>query len=159
MLIAKDLMHSQPDFYRKVVQCFEENNIPIEHMPSGIDTMSIFVHREEFEEHEQNVIAGIYRAVQPDLIDLESDLALIAVVGRGMRFTRGTSGRIFSALSHANVNVRIDLLRKYIELEEQKKQEKINRILRLSQQHGINVENLGNLKLLGLNFHIYKFEH
>ena len=63
--------------------------------------------KDEFEENEQNVIAGIYRSVQPDLIDLESDLALIAVVGRGMRFTRGTSGRIFSALAHANVNVRM----------------------------------------------------
>ena len=43
----------------------------------------------------------------PDSIDLESDLALIAVVGRGMRQTRGTAGRIFSALAHANVNVKM----------------------------------------------------
>ena len=76
-------------------------------MPSGIDTMTIFVHRDEFEEKEQDVIAGIHRAVEPDFLELESDLALIAVVGRGMRATRGTSGRIFAALAHANVNVKM----------------------------------------------------
>ena len=58
-------------------------------------------------EKEQSVISGIHRAVHPDTLDLESDLALIAVVGRGMRATRGTAGRIFSALSHANVNVKM----------------------------------------------------
>ena len=105
--IEKAMMNTEIGFCRKVLSVFEDNQISIEHMPSGIDTMTIFVHKDEFEEHEQNVIAGIYRSVQPDLIDLESDLALIAVVGRGMRFTRGTSGRIFSALAHANVNVRM----------------------------------------------------
>ena len=59
----------------------------------GIDTMTIFVHQSEFVEKEQQVIAGIHRAVQPDFVDLESDLALIAVVGRGMRATRGTAGQ------------------------------------------------------------------
>ena len=69
--------------------------------------MTVFVHQSEFEEKEQNVIAGIHRLVEPDSIDLESDLALIAVVGRGMRATRGTAGRIFSALAHAHVNVKM----------------------------------------------------
>ncbi|WP_395027216.1 ACT domain-containing protein, partial [Robinsoniella sp.] len=78
-----------------------------EHMPSGIDTMTVFVHQSEFEEKEQKVLQGIQRCVHPDYIDLESDLALIAVVGRGMRSTRGTAGRIFSALAHANINVKM----------------------------------------------------
>ena len=76
-------------------------------MPSGIDTMTIFVQQDEFEEHEQRVISGIHRAVEPDDVELESDLALIAVVGRGMKQTRGTAGRIFSALAHAHVNVKM----------------------------------------------------
>ena len=76
-------------------------------MPSGIDTMTIFVHQSEFEQHEQFVISNIHRAVQPDSIELESDLALIAVVGRGMKSTRGTAGRIFSALAHARINVKM----------------------------------------------------
>jgi aspartate kinase len=105
--IEKDMMNSEVGFCRKVLQVFEDNNISIEHMPSGIDTMTIFVHQDEFEEKEQKVISGIHRAVEPDMIDLESDLALIAVVGRGMKATRGTSGRIFSALAHAHVNVKM----------------------------------------------------
>ena len=105
--IEKAMMNSEIGFCRKVLQVFEDNGISIEHMPSGIDTMTVFVHQSEFEEKEQKVIAGIHQAVQPDSIELESDLALIAIVGRGMRAKRGTSGRVFSALAHANVNVKM----------------------------------------------------
>jgi len=105
--IEKAMMNSEIGFCRKVLQVFENNNISIEHMPSGIDTMTVFVHQSEFEEAEQKVIAGIHKEVQPDSVELESDLALIAIVGRGMRATRGTAGRIFAALAHANVNVKM----------------------------------------------------
>jgi len=105
--IEKDMMNAEVGFGRKVLQGFEENGISFEHMPSGIDTMTIFVHQSEFEEKEQKVLAGIHRAVNPDSVDLEANLALIAVVGRGMRATRGTAGRIFSALAHANINVKM----------------------------------------------------
>ena len=105
--VEKAMMNSEVGFCKRVLEVFEQNDISIEHMPSGIDTMTIFVHQDEFEEKAQTVIAGIHRAVEPDFLELESDLALIAVVGRGMRATRGTSGRIFSALAHANVNVKM----------------------------------------------------
>ena len=105
--IDKDMMNSEVGFGRKVLSVFEEHGLSFEHMPSGIDTMTIFVHQSEFEEKEQQVIAGIHRAVQPDVIEMESDLALIAIVGRGMKENRGTAGRIFSALAHARVNVKM----------------------------------------------------
>ena len=53
------------------------------------------------------MIAGIHRAVQPDFVEMESDLALIAVVGRGMKSQRGTAARVFAALAHAHVNVKM----------------------------------------------------
>ena len=105
--IEKDMMNSEVGFGRKVLQVFEENGISFEHMPSGIDTLTVFVHQDEFIDKEQKVVAGLHRLTRPDSIDIESDLALIAVVGRGMRSTRGTAGRIFSALAHANVNVKM----------------------------------------------------
>ena len=105
--VDKDMMNSEIGFCRKVLQVFEENDISIEHMPSGIDTMCIFVHQDEFQEHEQVVLSGIQRAVEPDTVDVEADLALIAVVGRGMKEARGTAGRIFSALAHANINCKM----------------------------------------------------
>ena len=100
-------MNTEVGFGRRVLSVFEDNGISFEHIPSGIDTMSVFVHQSDFEEKEQKVLAGIRRAVSPDYLDMESDLALIAVVGRGMRSTRGTAGRIFSALAHADINIRM----------------------------------------------------
>lgn len=105
--IEKDMMNAEIGFGRKVLQAFEENGISFEHVPSGIDTMTVFVHQDEFMHKEQKVVAGLHRLVNPDSIDIESDLALIAVVGRGMKSTRGTAGRIFSALAHSNVNVKM----------------------------------------------------
>ena len=105
--IEKDMMNSEVGFGRKVLQAFEESGISFEHVPSGIDTMTVFVHQDEFMHKEQKVVAALHRLANPDMIDIESDLALIAVVGRGMKSTRGTAGRIFSALAHANVNVKM----------------------------------------------------
>lgn len=105
--IEKEMMNSEIGFGRKVLQVFEDNGISFEHVPSGIDTMTVFVHQTEFEEKEQQVMAGLHRMVSPDTLDLDTDLALIAVVGRGMRQTRGTAGRIFAALAHAHVNVKM----------------------------------------------------
>jgi len=105
--IEKDMMNAEVGFGRKILQAFEENNISFEHVPSGIDTMTVYVHQDEFMHKEQKVVAGIHRLAKPDSIEIESDLALVAVVGRGMKSTRGTAGRIFSALAHANVNVKM----------------------------------------------------
>ena len=105
--IEKSMMNSEIGFGRKILQVFEDQGINFEHVPSGIDTMTVYVHQDEFEEKEQQVIAGIHRAVQPDFVEMESDLALIAVVGRGMKSQRGTAGRVFSALAHAHVNVKM----------------------------------------------------
>ena len=105
--IEKDMMNSEIGFGRKVLNVFEDNGISFEHVPSGIDTLTVFVHQDEFMDKEQQVVSGIHRLAKPDTIDIEADLALIAVVGRGMKSTRGTAGRIFSALAHANVNVKM----------------------------------------------------
>ena len=107
MNIDKAMMNSEVGFGRKVLEVFEKNGISFEHMPSGIDTMSVLVHQDEFQEREQSVLAGIQRAVHPDIVTLESDLAVIAVVGRGMKAMRGTAARIFAALAHAKINVKM----------------------------------------------------
>ena len=105
--VDKDMMNSEIGFGRKVLQAFEDNGISFEHIPSGIDTLTVFVHQDEFMDKEQQVVSGIHRLAKPDTIDIEADLALIAVVGRGMKSTRGTAGRIFAALAHADVNVKM----------------------------------------------------
>lgn len=105
--IEKDMMNSEIGFGRKVLQVFEEYGLSFEHMPSGIDTMTIIVNTKEFIKHEQDIISGIHRAVHPDKIDLESDLALIAVVGRGMKANRGTAAKLFTALAKEKINVKM----------------------------------------------------
>ncbi|MBR3276106.1 MAG: aspartate kinase [Eubacterium sp.] len=105
--VEKDMMNSEIGFGRRLLQVFEEAGLSFEHTPSGIDTFCVYVNQEDFQKVEQKVISGIHKAVNPDLVELESDLALIAVVGRGMKDNFGTAGRIFAALSHARVNVKM----------------------------------------------------
>lgn len=107
VFISKAMMNSEIGFCRKVLQAFEDNNISVEHMPSGIDTMTVVVHQDEFMEKEQKVISAIHRLAQPDSIEIESGLALIAVVGRGMKSASGTAGKLCNALANAGINIKM----------------------------------------------------
>lgn len=107
VMIEKDMMNSEIGFGRRVLQVFEDHELSFEHMPSGIDTMTIIVNTDDFIDKEQDILAGIHRAVQPDSIVLESDLALIAVVGRGMKASRGVAARVFKALAKENINIKM----------------------------------------------------
>ena len=105
--IEKDMMNSEIGFGRKVLESFEKHGISFEHVPSGIDTMTVYVHQPEFEGKEQLVLADIHKLTNPDSIEIESDLALIAVVGRSMKAAKGTAARLFAGLAHANINVKM----------------------------------------------------
>ena len=107
IFITKAMMNSEIGFGRKVLQAFEENDISFEHMPSGIDTMTIVVHADEFVHKEQRVISAIHRLAEPDSVEIESGLALIAVVGRGMKSASGTAGKLFSALAKEGINIKM----------------------------------------------------
>jgi len=107
VFISKAMMNSEIGFCRKVLQAFEDNNISVEHMPSGIDTLTVVVHEDEFMEKEQKVISSIHRLAAPDSIEIEAGLALIAVVGRGMKSASGTAGRLCNALAQSGVNIKM----------------------------------------------------
>ncbi len=105
--VEKDMMNSELGFGRRVLQVIEEAGISFEHLPSGIDTLSVVLSSKELAGKRADIMAGICKAVNPDNIYVEENLALIAVVGRGMVKAKGTSARIFSALANAGVNVRM----------------------------------------------------
>ena len=105
--IEKDKMNGEVGFGSRVLQAFEQNGISFEHMPTGIDTLSVFVHQAEFEGKEQKVLSAIHRLAKPDSIDIDSDLALVAVVGRGMKSNRGVAARVLASLAHKNVNIKM----------------------------------------------------
>lgn len=107
VFISKAMMNSEIGFCRKVLQAFEENQISVEHMPSGIDTMTVVVHEDEFMHKEQKVISAIHRLAAPDAIEIESGLALVAVVGRGMKSASGTAGKLCNALANASINIKM----------------------------------------------------
>ncbi|MBQ3940005.1 MAG: aspartate kinase [Oscillospiraceae bacterium] len=105
--IQKAMMNAELGFCRKVLSVLEEEGISIEHMPSGIDTMSIILAEDAIKGKEKTVLSKIRKAVSPDACDIEHGISLLAVVGRGMRRTRGTAARIFAALAHARINVKM----------------------------------------------------
>ena len=107
LTIEKDLMNSEVGFGRKVLEVFEENDISFEHLPSGIDTMSIVVSSHALEGRRDRLMQSISRTVRPDSVFIEDELALVAVVGRGMVKAKGTAARVCDALARANVNIRM----------------------------------------------------
>lgn len=105
--IEKDMMNAELGFGRRVLEVFEKEKISFEHLPSGIDTMSVIVASDVLQEHRDRVIHQICTSVNPDSIYIEDGLALIAVVGRNMIRNKGTAARIFTAIAESNVNIRM----------------------------------------------------
>ena len=105
--IEKDSMNTEVGFGRKVLEVFEDNEISFEHLPSGIDTMSVVVSSASLEGRREKVMNAIVRSVRPDSVFIEDELTLIAVVGRGMVKAKGTSARVCDALARADINIRI----------------------------------------------------
>lgn len=105
--IEKDRMNSNKGFLRKLLQVLETHGIFPEHMPTGIDTVSVIVNTAELDGQREKLTERLVEVVKPDHYEIIDGLALIAVVGRGMRSVKGTATRVFAALSHANINIRM----------------------------------------------------
>ena len=100
-------MNSEVGFGRKVLESLEDFEVSFEHLPSGIDTMSVVLRNEQIDGREDKIIQAITRRTKPDSVSLEGGLALIAVVGRGMVKARGTAARVFDSISNAGVNIKM----------------------------------------------------
>ena len=105
--IEKDMMNAEVGFGRKVLEILEENGISFEHLPSGIDTMSVVTSTAALEGKRERILQAICRTVSPDSVTIEDGLALVAVVGRGMVKAKGTAARVFDALASGGINIRM----------------------------------------------------
>ncbi len=105
--VEKALMNSEVGFGRKVLGVFEDLGICFEHMPSGIDTLSLVIHSSQLKGKLDTIKQKLAVAVDPDAIEIVEGIALIATVGRGMVSTPGTAARLFRALADADINVRM----------------------------------------------------
>ncbi len=105
--IAKNCMNAQAGFCKKLLEAFEENEIAFEHMPSGIDTVSVILPKEEYLRKEEAIMSSLRRHLQPDKIEVDQDIALVTVVGKGMRSVSGIAATFFTALGVAKVNIKM----------------------------------------------------
>lgn len=108
ILIEKNHMNNEIGFVRKVLSVLEREGVSVEHIPSGIDTMSVVVDSEEIQGYKlEQIIEGIKNEADPDVIRVMENVALIATVGHGMSSSIGTSARLFNAMARANVNAKM----------------------------------------------------
>lgn len=105
--IEKNRMGGEFGFAARVFKCLDNYTIHTEHLASGIDTMSHIVSTKELNSKMDELVTELHRVTDADNITVDTGLALVAVVGRGMKESKGTAARIFSAISGAGVNVRM----------------------------------------------------
>ncbi len=105
---SKYMMNREVGFGRKVLQILEEESVSYEHIPSGIDNMSVIYQQKLLcEDKEKRVIKRIKDELQVDYIDIEHDLALVMIVGEGMMQSVGIAARATSALAKSSINIRM----------------------------------------------------
>ena len=105
--IDKAMMNSEYGFGRRVLQALEDFGVSFEHMPTGIDTMSVVVSDQELVTRKDQIIQRITQLCQPDTISVSTGIALIATVGHGMVSQPGSAATLFNALYEAGVNVKM----------------------------------------------------
>ncbi len=105
--IEKDLMNSAVGFGAEVLGILAKHGLVFEHLPSGIDTMSVILSSHQLENYRDEIVNELCKATEPDCISIEDGLALLAVVGRGMVRERGTAARVFGAIAKAGVNIKM----------------------------------------------------
>ena len=105
--VEKPMMNAEIGFGAKLLQILASYGVPFEHCPTGIDTMSVLVNKEHLQPVRTQVLAEIQEKLQPEILTVEDNLALIAVVGQGMASARGTAARIFGKLADNGVNIRM----------------------------------------------------
>lgn len=105
--ISKNGLSGERGFIRKLAGILEDNDIAIEHLPSGIDTVSIVIDNKALDGRLDEIVEEIQRQMKPDNIETFDNMALIATVGSGMSARTGVSAKLFTALAEAGVNVRM----------------------------------------------------
>ncbi|MBQ8850988.1 MAG: ACT domain-containing protein, partial [Oscillibacter sp.] len=105
--VEKAMMNSEVGFGATLLDILATHDLPFEHCPTGIDTMSVVVNTAHLDPVREEVEAEIAARLHPDILKIEDGLAMIAVVGAGMIFSRGIAADVFRAVSDAGVNIRM----------------------------------------------------
>ncbi len=104
--MTKYLMNREIGFGRRLLQIIEEEGLSFEHMPSGIDTLSIVLREADLDtDTEKRMVERIRAELGCSEVEVEHGLALIMVAGEGMRHHVGIAATATRALADANVNI------------------------------------------------------
>lgn len=107
VLVETPSMNEEVGFGAHLLEIFARHNVSFEHLPTGIDTMSVVVHKDEFDKARNEILDDISNELNPESLYVEDGLALVAVVGMGMAYSRGTAARITRALADSRVNIKM----------------------------------------------------
>ena len=106
IVVEKYLMNREIGFGRKLLQILEDEHVPYEHMPSGVDSQCIVI-KEQYlpKEVERRVVSTIRRELEPDFVTVERDITTLMVVGEGMCYTPGMLAKACLALASAGISL------------------------------------------------------
>lgn len=107
LTIYKNMMNKELGFVRKALMILEDQDVNFDHMPTGIDSVSVVIESKELEDKQEDVLEAFRVQLQPDDITVTTDMAMLAVVGLGMNRRVGTAARIVDAMRDANINIRM----------------------------------------------------
>ena len=105
--VYKNMMNKEVGFVRRTLAVLEDLGISFDHIPTGIDSLSVVIESSELEDHLDEVLQEFEQRLHPDEINVVSDIALIAVVGMGLSRTVGVAAKITKALADAGINIRM----------------------------------------------------
>ncbi len=105
--LYKNMMSSERGFVRRILGILDDYDINFEHLPSGIDTVSVVMSNQAINGRIDEVLDEFRTRLRPDSIDVFENMALVATVGHGMSFRPGVSAKLFTALAEAGVNIRM----------------------------------------------------
>ncbi|MHB1485383.1 MAG: aspartate kinase [Saccharofermentanales bacterium] len=106
--LSKYLMNREIGFVLKVLQILADEKIPFEHMPSGIDSISIVVKQSNLNaEKEENMIKRFREELQIETMSINRNLSIVMIVGEAMAHTVGVTARAATCLSKAGINLEI----------------------------------------------------
>lgn len=105
--VVKRNMSNMVGIVSGALDVLRKYEVSIEHLPSGIDSFNIVLAKKDVEHNLYEILADIKERIAPDSIRVTEPLALIAIVGRNMNARAGSSGKLFTALGNAGVNIRM----------------------------------------------------
>ncbi len=103
----KNMLNKEIGYVRRVLTILEDFDISFEHIPTGIDTVSVVISNEQLDGKLDDVLEALDRQMKPDDMSVHEDISLIAVVGLGMSRRPGTSAKICTALADEGINIRM----------------------------------------------------